>query len=266
MAEGGKEDEADAKMASNIIKLSLLMKRFKLKNQNQNLSNKCHICTQEFNCYTYHCLMCKNGFKVCSQCFEKRRSDGIHEQTHPVVRCDEDFKGELFGVKFTPDEMNLEKFEETFKNQIHANVKCDCCGIEPIKGLRFKCDVCFDYDMCLKCFKARRETKTHKAKEHPMIVVGKTESFEIDHRNIELLDKLGEGGFGAVFRARLKKEDKIVACKIIQCDLNRVLMGLNPRDMLKSFVRELAVFKQVKVRTIFLICLLNKVFFDRIYI
>lgn len=242
-----KSEDLSSKVANNIINLNIIVNRLKL-NRNKT-SKKCHICTQEFNCYIYHCLICKNDFKVCSNCFEKRRSDGVHAPNHPVVRCEEDFNGgELFGIQITSDQMNIETFEQTFKDQVHANVKCDCCSSEPIKGLRFKCDVCFDYDVCLKCFKAKRETKSHKSKDHPMVVIGKTESFEIDHRDIELRDKLGEGAFGAVYLARLKKQDKIVACKIIECDVfRRLIFGLNPHELLKSFIRELAVFKQVKV-------------------
>jgi len=34
---------------------------------------------------------------------------------------------------------------------IHYHVTCDGCGINPIKGNRFKCTVCPDYDLCENC-------------------------------------------------------------------------------------------------------------------
>ncbi|KAH7726155.1 Ref(2)P protein [Aphelenchoides avenae] len=35
-------------------------------------------------------------------------------------------------------------------NRTHA-AQCDQCGVEPIVGVRYKCAVCEDYDLCLKC-------------------------------------------------------------------------------------------------------------------
>jgi len=34
---------------------------------------------------------------------------------------------------------------------VHTNVKCDKCGIVPIVGIRYKCSVCEDYDLCEQC-------------------------------------------------------------------------------------------------------------------
>ena len=34
---------------------------------------------------------------------------------------------------------------------IHHGVRCDGCDALPITGLRFKCQVCPDYDLCSQC-------------------------------------------------------------------------------------------------------------------
>jgi hypothetical protein len=169
-----------------------------------------------------------------------------------MVRYDETFNGELYGVHFNDQEMNLDSFEEKFNDSVHRYIKCAFCNVEPIKGLRFKCDVCFDFDLCLKCFKETQNIamiKSHRPQEHSMVVIGETESLEIDiEQDIDLLDFLDGGGFGDVYRARYKRLDKIVACKIIKQNFfNKRLFGLNSMDLIKSFIRELAVFKQVKV-------------------
>ena len=31
------------------------------------------------------------------------------------------------------------------------NVICDQCGIYPILGIRYKCEICADYDVCSEC-------------------------------------------------------------------------------------------------------------------
>lgn len=33
----------------------------------------------------------------------------------------------------------------------HTNVACDGCGVSPIRGIRFKCSVCKDFDYCQLC-------------------------------------------------------------------------------------------------------------------
>jgi len=36
-------------------------------------------------------------------------------------------------------------------NIVHEGVECDGCGVKPIKGFRYKCSVCPDFDFCEKC-------------------------------------------------------------------------------------------------------------------
>jgi len=47
---------------------------------------------------------------------------------------------------------------------VHHNVTCDMCHESPITGLRYKCTVCPDFDMCEKC-----EAKRLHPAEHPVI-------------------------------------------------------------------------------------------------
>jgi len=48
----------------------------------------------------------------------------------------------------------------------HLGVCCDGCGQNPICGMRYKCSVCEDYDLCSKC----EEKDIHPA-EHPLIKI-----------------------------------------------------------------------------------------------
>jgi len=41
--------------------------------------------------------------------------------------------------------------KEQVKEQVHTGVRCDGCDCEPIRGIRFKCSVCANYDLCQKC-------------------------------------------------------------------------------------------------------------------
>ena len=52
---------------------------------------------------------------------------------------------------------------------VHTFVTCDGCGMSPIIGSRFKCDVCPDFDLCGRCF-GRPDAHPHACTliEHPV--------------------------------------------------------------------------------------------------
>ena len=54
---------------------------------------------------------------------------------------------------FNTPENNQNNFTEPNSNQkdIHYNVICDGCGMNPIQGIRYKCSVCKNFDYCEKC-------------------------------------------------------------------------------------------------------------------
>ena len=45
----------------------------------------------------------------------------------------------------------------TYRSNIHKNVKCDMCGMDPIQGIRFKSVTKEDYDVCIDCEAASKE-------------------------------------------------------------------------------------------------------------
>jgi len=49
----------------------------------------------------------------------------------------------------------------------HDGVSCDSCMKGNFRGRRFKCLVCYDYDLCSNCFEAGVSTTRHSA-SHPM--------------------------------------------------------------------------------------------------
>jgi len=44
---------------------------------------------------------------------------------------------------------------------IHYRVKCDGCGVVPIRGIRYKCAVCPDYDLCEQCEASGKHEPAH---------------------------------------------------------------------------------------------------------
>ena len=142
----------------------------------------------------YKCLQCED-YDLCGSCFEKRRETRSHQSGHAFAH----FKMplELFGEPITKpnEEVTLSKFRERFAHVEHTNVICDGCAVTPILGIRFKCDTCCDYDLCLACMEKQVITMEHDAK-HPLIVIGKDRFNQIDVNDIELGEELGRGAFG----------------------------------------------------------------------
>jgi hypothetical protein len=62
------------------------------------------------------------------------------------------------------DEKLLMLTESPADSEVHENVSCDGCGLSPIRGARWKCSVCADYDLCDVChsqFHATGQYHTH---------------------------------------------------------------------------------------------------------
>uniref|UniRef100_A0A8D0BS99 E3 ubiquitin-protein ligase MIB2 n=1 Tax=Salvator merianae TaxID=96440 RepID=A0A8D0BS99_SALMN len=43
----------------------------------------------------------------------------------------------------------------------HPNIICDCCKKQGIRGMRWKCKVCFDYDLCMQCYMSNKHDLSH---------------------------------------------------------------------------------------------------------
>ena len=64
---------------------------------------------------------------------------------------------------------NLSQKYEFFKNiltpqlneEIHYQYICDGCEMAPIKGIRYHCEKCQDFDFCEKCFKEKKDQHGH---------------------------------------------------------------------------------------------------------
>jgi len=92
----------------------------------------------------FKCSVCPD-FDLCGVCEAKQ----LHPLSHSLI-------------KFRSDASACAKPEI-----IHPGVECDHCGEAPIKGDRFKCTVCPNYDLCSTC---EGKGDVHPA-DHPMIKI-----------------------------------------------------------------------------------------------
>lgn len=73
--------------------------------------------------------------------------------------------------------MSLNK-DQPSEKVVHRQFSCNECKAFPIVGLRYRCTVCFDYDLCESC-----EAKTGDAHKHPLIKHREPVAFGNCHRN-----------------------------------------------------------------------------------
>lgn len=60
---------------------------------------------------------------------------------------------------------HLIKKQEDQKNTVFAGIECDGCKQCPIRGVRYMCSVCADYDLCENC----EQTGIHA--HHPLLKI-----------------------------------------------------------------------------------------------
>lgn len=44
----------------------------------------------------------------------------------------------------------------------HPNRTCDGCNEHPIRGMRYKCDMCYDFDLCRECYTTISHPRSHR--------------------------------------------------------------------------------------------------------
>jgi len=61
---------------------------------------------------------------------------------------------------------------------VHKGVSCNLCGVSPIVGNRYKCTVCYDYDLCDSCENATSESHAHPTIKHRVEANDKINMFQ----------------------------------------------------------------------------------------
>jgi len=94
----------------------------------------------------YKCTVCSD-YDLCSACEAKN----IHPSSHPFL-----------------------KMKEPARKDVHHNIMCDGCNVTPIRGVRYKCGICRDFDLCATC-----EAKGQHPVDHPLIKLKVATSLEV---------------------------------------------------------------------------------------
>lgn len=51
-----------------------------------------------------------------------------------------------------------------FSEAVHTGINCDGCESRSIRGIRYKCSNCYDYDLCGLCYRGNKHDLSHRFK------------------------------------------------------------------------------------------------------
>lgn len=109
----------------------------------------------------FRCIHCDQmDGVVCWRCF----LEGKHPQHHVLLRVSTGADTTLHLLWGPSNVSPLAKFCGTFltnTDDTHVGVYCNSCS-QPVKGVRWKCAMCYQYDMCDRCDEKRNRRKAFK--------------------------------------------------------------------------------------------------------
>ena len=127
----------------------------------------CDGCDSNVYGVRYKCASCSD-YDLCSKCYSVVET--YHEPHHAFLQLKVPAsRGQRFRLpKHAPlyeESLIMEK-----QTDIHHGFYCDGCDVCPIKGIRYRCMECADYDLCEKC-NGNANLGHHKG--HIMLVIPK---------------------------------------------------------------------------------------------
>lgn len=203
------------------------------------VTTTCNFCEKaNIDSDRYKCTLC-DDYDLCSGCFSSARYNQNHKLNHPVL-C-------IFGRLDVEEEKKLrvpnllDYLANQFRNHKHSDAQCDQCNSDLI-GIRLKCDACYNYDLCYKCWKTQKHDQNH-----PMIVYVSDILRKVSQENIQLGQLLGTGYFGSVYEAHLLPQRKKVACKTVD---GRLVPQMGIKACVESLFREMNA--HIEIRSAFI--------------
>ncbi|XP_052211971.1 uncharacterized protein LOC127831031 isoform X4 [Dreissena polymorpha] len=140
---------------------------------------RCDVCTVDpIVGIRYKCRECPD-YDMCSTCFKDLRI--MHTMSHSFRQI------KLPGSLPAPVEVTSTRRLQALPKSIpstskgsgtpHKGERCDVCNVSPIRGTRWKCRDCPDYDMCSTCYEDKRRihdmSHSFARKEHPTKALSK---------------------------------------------------------------------------------------------
>jgi len=204
----------------------------------------CDGCNDNIYGTRYKCASCPD-YDLCSKCYgdiEKHHDLGhtfYHLKT-PVAR---DQRWQL--AYQAP--LYAEGVDVASLSDVHEGFYCDGCDVSPIKGVRYRCMDCVDYDLCEKC---RADDHINHDKSHKMIIIPKAltdkDFIEAAVENAENTEKemaREEQKKAELEQQKWNRDDLLRKREVIEDAMRGLLLEREERR--KAFEEEMAVSEPV---------------------
>ncbi|OCH89566.1 hypothetical protein OBBRIDRAFT_794149 [Obba rivulosa] len=121
----------------------------------------CDVCKKSsFIGVRFKCLDCQD-YDLCGDCMSTPSARELHSLNHEFFPIDKPYdlvayhRAQSLRLPMTP---------------IHGGVTCDACGKNGLVGVRHKCLVCEDFDLCSQCISSPSARVNHSA-SHPLFPI-----------------------------------------------------------------------------------------------
>ena len=127
----------------------------------------CDGCNRNIFGIRYKCATCSD-YDLCSTCHDTIET--YHNPRHAFYQLKTPIRRDQRGR--LPHHKPLYDLSVSMEKQVeaHDGFYCDGCDASPIKGIRFRCLECHDYDLCETC---NSKGSALHSNHHPMLVIPK---------------------------------------------------------------------------------------------
>ena len=131
----------------------------------------------------------------------------------------------------------------------HEGVSCDSCLKGNFKGRRYKCLICYDYDLCSTCYESGATTSRHTA-DHPMQCILTRNDFDLfyggeamssDQPQAFTCPYCGKMGYTDATLQEHVTSDHVEASQEVVCPICAALPGGDPNYVTDDFSEHLSL-------------------------
>ena len=207
-------------------------------------------------CYKFYVEKMKRPYKFKEKensVFMKEALDASWQPIYDNIIKDVNLsKLEESQVEYNKMKEQLKKNEEKINKEVHKNIICNNCFKNNIKGKRFVCAECNNYNLCQDCEKIYYQKQIHQ-REHTLIQVNKALDDDINKYNNVIgnttqIYKNVPSSFPIEFSVVNSGENDLKDCYILPVRYGEEYLSCSPKKITDSVIRNMPIKINLVVR------------------